>query len=290
MRILETFLVVHLALIDCVCHAAEASSTPGALAPVACSLVELISTPERFEGKNVQVQGYGIIERERFMLYLSETDATYMDNRSGVALGALRSGGDIEVAYRHLSGKRVTVEGFFVSHAESSAGGKIFRISRIDRTPIYSCAAIRKLSMEAEQSSDASEIDFLKASSARLLCDERDKKPESAVSAPSLNPNVPLNVSLAELSAHAADFDGRKLQIVGYARTWRSRVSVFWSKEAGDKGEPRTCVSFSTPQKSDLDKRFVLVVGTFKALAPEKSFDCFGEFSDVAGAGPWPPK
>jgi hypothetical protein len=68
----------------CLLGVGSAQSNDSAALKVA--LVSLITRPENFDGKRVQVSAWGVIEYEGAALYLSEADHQYLITRDGVWL------------------------------------------------------------------------------------------------------------------------------------------------------------------------------------------------------------
>ncbi|HKA08570.1 MAG TPA: hypothetical protein VKD71_15030 [Gemmataceae bacterium] len=56
--------------------------------PLAVSLIQLIATPDAFDGKHVRVQGFVRIEHEGSAVYLHREDAEHMLTKNGLWLAA----------------------------------------------------------------------------------------------------------------------------------------------------------------------------------------------------------
>jgi hypothetical protein len=95
---------------------------------VLCSLVNLIATPERYEGKRVRTEGWATIGFESDAVFLSSEDAR-SHSINGVRL-ALHDAPITEHERLALRGRRVLVEGSFMRRAHERHG-VIYKISRI---------------------------------------------------------------------------------------------------------------------------------------------------------------
>src|ERR1700693_2065130 len=60
------------------CSFADVSASPPQEPTVSISLVRLISSPGRYEGKRVLVEGFAVLEFENQSLYLNQSDADYL--------------------------------------------------------------------------------------------------------------------------------------------------------------------------------------------------------------------
>jgi hypothetical protein len=65
---------------------ASAAPEPASDRPVAVSLVQLIATPEAFDGRLVRVQGFVRIEHEGTAVYLHRDDCEHMLTKNGLWL------------------------------------------------------------------------------------------------------------------------------------------------------------------------------------------------------------
>lgn len=101
-------------------------------APVDCSMVRLLATPEKYHDRLVRTYGYVLVEFENWALYLSENDA-----RNGITTNAiwLHSLGDsFKENPKSYSGKYVFIEGVFNAEHPGHAGlfsGSLEQIRRI---------------------------------------------------------------------------------------------------------------------------------------------------------------
>jgi hypothetical protein len=92
------------------------------------SMVQLLASPERFDGKRIQVQGVFQLGNEERALYLSRDDAAYLNFSNGLWLNTIK-GVDTNSTY-------VTVEGTFNVNGHGHLGlwpGEIREVSRIER-------------------------------------------------------------------------------------------------------------------------------------------------------------
>jgi hypothetical protein len=90
-------------------------------------MTQLLASPERFEGKRIQVQGVFQRGNEERALYLSQDDAEYLNFASGVWLESTKDADS--------NGAFVVVEGTFTAGERGHEGlwpGEIRSISRID--------------------------------------------------------------------------------------------------------------------------------------------------------------
>jgi len=96
--------------------------------PASVSIVQLLATPERYEGRLVRVKGVAHFEFEESALYLHREDAECMNSSNGLWL---RTGG-----HDDLSNAFVIVEGRFTARSHGHLGawpGEIKNISRLER-------------------------------------------------------------------------------------------------------------------------------------------------------------
>ena len=101
--------------------------------PPAVSIIQLISTPERFSGKAVTVVGLLMARSERTILFLSAEDAKHYISNNGVWL---HPGAQMSEAVEKLDGNYVLVVGTFAAYPPDSvhlSSGEIRNIRRIVR-------------------------------------------------------------------------------------------------------------------------------------------------------------
>jgi len=113
----------------CLCVALTALGVEGR-GPVRCSLINLIATPERFDGVRIQTVGYVRLRFEGNALFLSEDDAKHENTRNGLWLERNR---DLEIRDGYA-----LVEGVFRSDAKGHMAlwsGTISDIARIEPWP-----------------------------------------------------------------------------------------------------------------------------------------------------------
>jgi len=110
---------------------AEASDVPNY---VECSIISLISVPDRFDGKMVQTYGVAVFEQERTALYASKEDAEKRVNMNAIWLDIRGLSDSSKLS--NVNGSHVLVKGIF---RMGSAGhlsifnGSIHDISRLER-------------------------------------------------------------------------------------------------------------------------------------------------------------
>lgn len=110
------------------------ASTPGADGPrgPTVSLIQLIATPQSFDGKRVVVTGYLMLEHENTAVYLHESDAAYGIFRNGVWLDVSVRG---ESQHAQFHRRYVLIEGTFNArrrgHREAYSGS-LENISRVE--------------------------------------------------------------------------------------------------------------------------------------------------------------
>lgn len=110
-----------------------AEATPESL-PIDCSIINLIATPERLDGKEVRVVGYLVVEFEKQALYLSENDGAKRVNRNAVWV-SLEGAAEIASRARELNRRYVILEGSFDMGMHGHGGlysGAIKRLQRLD--------------------------------------------------------------------------------------------------------------------------------------------------------------
>jgi hypothetical protein len=90
-----------------------------------CSLINLIATPERFDGVRVQTVGYVRLRFEGNALFLSSADAEHENTRNGIWL-ELRKGMEVRDGY-------ALVEGVFAAGNKGHMALWSGTISSIDR-------------------------------------------------------------------------------------------------------------------------------------------------------------
>jgi len=96
--------------------------------PASVSMVQLLATPERYEGRLVRVKGVAHFEFEESALYLHREDAENMNGSNGLWLS---TGGHDE-----LSDVFVIVEGRFTARSHGHLGawpGEIRDVTRLER-------------------------------------------------------------------------------------------------------------------------------------------------------------
>lgn len=97
---------------------------------VLVSMINLIATPEKYEGKSIRVVGYAVIEKDK-CIFLSEEDARKKITKNAVWIDI----GKLQVQYRLLNRKYVLVEGIFNYKNKgdmSMLSGTIKNISRLE--------------------------------------------------------------------------------------------------------------------------------------------------------------
>jgi hypothetical protein len=94
------------------------------------SLIQLIATPERFEGRRVQVEGFCRLVFEEQSLYLHREDSELLNTANSVWLDVTREGREA------LNDTFARVEGTFTQTQHGHLGmwpGSLGRISRLER-------------------------------------------------------------------------------------------------------------------------------------------------------------
>jgi hypothetical protein len=98
--------------------------------PLRVSMIQLLASPERFEGKRIQVEGVFRRGNEERALYVSRDDAEYLNFASGLWLESTKG------AETDRNGAFVVVEGTFTAAERGHLGlwaATIRNVSRIDR-------------------------------------------------------------------------------------------------------------------------------------------------------------
>ena len=99
--------------------------------PPSVSIIQLLATPERYEGRLVRVQGVAHFAFEESALYLHREDADCMNSSNGVWLDS--------DARADLSDKFVIVEGRFTAKDHGHLGawpGEIQDVTRLERAGV----------------------------------------------------------------------------------------------------------------------------------------------------------
>jgi len=100
--------------------------------PTRVSLIQLIATPERFEGRLVEVRGFCRYVFEEHAIYLHREDAELVNAANGIWL-------DVESKeYESLNDNYVFVVGAFTAKEHGHLGswpGELQRIIRLEWTP-----------------------------------------------------------------------------------------------------------------------------------------------------------
>lgn len=95
-----------------------------------CSLINLIATPESYDGKKVQVIGVAVVRFEGTAVFLARDDA-----ERGVRKNAIWLELEDLDKFKHLNGKYVVVQGTFVAAMKGHGGmysGSLRNITRLD--------------------------------------------------------------------------------------------------------------------------------------------------------------
>jgi len=107
---------------------ASIGASGGQREPEPVSIIQLLATPARYEGRLVQVRGIAHFEFEESALYLHREDADHMNSANGLWLEA---GG-----HDDLSDVFVLVEGRFTARSHGHLGawpGEIDHVTRLER-------------------------------------------------------------------------------------------------------------------------------------------------------------
>jgi hypothetical protein len=116
--------------------AAGDTEKPGSSArqPLAVSLLQLIATPDAFEGKYVRVHGFVRIEHEGTAVYLHREDFEHMLTKNGLWLAANDATPDGS-REAQVNGQYSLIEGRFTAKTKGHRGlwsGSIEEISRME--------------------------------------------------------------------------------------------------------------------------------------------------------------
>jgi hypothetical protein len=106
-----------------------ASPSPKESLPIRVSMIRLLASPEHFEGRRVQVQGYCRLESEDRALYLNRDDAEYVSIANSLWLDTGQGRYDLDEGF-------VIVEGTFTVKEHGHLGlwpGEIRGITRLER-------------------------------------------------------------------------------------------------------------------------------------------------------------
>jgi hypothetical protein len=100
------------------------ANSPGAIPQnqeaVDVYILQLIATPENYDGRVVRFIGFARVEFEHLAIYHHQDDDKYAIPRSGLWLDMTSEEFD---KYRHYDGKYVLVEGIFSSQDKGHKGG-----------------------------------------------------------------------------------------------------------------------------------------------------------------------
>jgi hypothetical protein len=120
-----------LVLILAVVLSAAGSAIAQGNSPVDVSIIQLISTPERYDQKLVRVSGFLWLEFEGNALYLHKEDKEHMLFKNGLWINV--EGDQSDIAHG-LSGEYVIVEAMFDAKSKGHLGlwsGTLKRVKRI---------------------------------------------------------------------------------------------------------------------------------------------------------------
>ena len=95
-------------------------------------MVQLIATPEKFQGKFVRVEGYVSLEFEDYALYLTRDDYEHLTGDNAVWIDFKRG---VLKSPDQLNGKYVLIEGTYDAREHGHLGmfsGEIRNVSRIE--------------------------------------------------------------------------------------------------------------------------------------------------------------
>jgi hypothetical protein len=91
--------------------------------PEPVSMIQLIATPERFDGHLVRIEGYSSLQFEEYAIYLSRTDYEDFNTNNSLwisfAESTIKSGKEL----KGFQGKLVLLEGTFVADCHGHMGG-----------------------------------------------------------------------------------------------------------------------------------------------------------------------
>lgn len=116
---------------------AAAAQTTTKLQPSTVSMIQLIATPEKFDGKLVRVKGWIRLEFEESALYFSLADEQHVDANDALGIESIKG---IKRSREELNGKYVLVEGIFRSIKDRGNflppyPGRLTSISRVEPLP-----------------------------------------------------------------------------------------------------------------------------------------------------------
>lgn len=136
---LTIFSIIALLIIACQYTASNKNVPPTNTVPSidtnkieSVSLINLITTPEKYNGRKVRVKGYLHLEFEDCVLYLHKEDYTYGMSKNAVWAG-IKSWAELRSSQKY-SGHYVLMEGIFNAKNTGYEGmnsGSIQNISRI---------------------------------------------------------------------------------------------------------------------------------------------------------------
>jgi hypothetical protein len=107
--------------------------------PLSISLLQLIATPDAFDGKYVRVQGFVCIEHEGTAVYLHREDAEHMLTKNGLWLAANDATPD-DSKEAQVKDRYALIEGRFTAKKQGHMGlwsGSVEDITRMESWEIH---------------------------------------------------------------------------------------------------------------------------------------------------------
>ena len=100
------------------------------------SIINLLATPERYDGEEIQAAGYAIIEFEDTAIYLSEADASYiiLENSIWISLDPRVTESSNE--WKEFDREWVLVQGIFHEDGHNHLGSITHSIDNIKRLEV----------------------------------------------------------------------------------------------------------------------------------------------------------
>jgi hypothetical protein len=112
-----------------------AASAASPAVPIDVSVINLISTPEKYEGKFINVVGYLHLEYEGDGLYLHEEDMRHTLSKNSLCLSF---NDEVAASAKKYNNHYVIIEGFFTASSKGQLGmcsGTIEHVSRVEVNP-----------------------------------------------------------------------------------------------------------------------------------------------------------
>ncbi|MFN7045674.1 MAG: hypothetical protein ACK4M1_10805 [Flavobacterium sp.] len=95
------------------------------------SMMQLINTPEKYDGKKIEIRGYFIIAFEESVIYLNKTDYDIANTKNGIWLSVSKEfmkSQNIELPYKGY----ICIDGIFIKNKKNSTSSYSGTLKDID--------------------------------------------------------------------------------------------------------------------------------------------------------------